>query len=211
MIKNMTIEQLMKTDVIEEVDEALTILIKKLNELNQNKNITYCLTEFEDNGELELPSLENINKEAESDYYINIDKNKKNINKYKIDKLMKRIINTEVDLHWLIIDEHLDTKKPWITFWNYSDCEHGFGILINNCYLVMDDKTKNIFIVDKAKANMIDGWKQIYNKADGYVSGSWDKEVIKFLKNILNESLIYKENRDKIQRNKNKKFDENFK
>ncbi|MFC0903702.1 hypothetical protein ACFHWD_03235 [Clostridium sp. MT-14] len=57
MIENMTIRQLLNTDVIEEVDEAVYKLIKHMNELNTIKGRKYFLGEFEDKGNLELPPL----------------------------------------------------------------------------------------------------------------------------------------------------------
>jgi hypothetical protein len=46
----MTIEQLLKTDVVEEVDEAIVILIKRLNELNEEPNVKYNICKITNKG-----------------------------------------------------------------------------------------------------------------------------------------------------------------
>ena len=55
MIKNMTIKQLLNTDVIEEVSEAVDLLIEKMNDLNTIEDRKYFLGTFENKGELQLP------------------------------------------------------------------------------------------------------------------------------------------------------------
>jgi len=62
MIKNMTIKQLLNTDIIEKISEAVDLLIEKMNDLNKIVDRRYFLGVFENGGEIQLPSLgdENI-------------------------------------------------------------------------------------------------------------------------------------------------------
>lgn len=65
MITNMTIKQLLNTDVIEEVMEAVDLLIEKMNDLNEIEDRKYFLGRFENKGEIQLPSL----NDEDMEYY----------------------------------------------------------------------------------------------------------------------------------------------
>lgn len=65
MITNMTIKQLLNTDIIEEINEAVDLLIEKMNDLNTIEDRKYFLGTFENKGELQLPPLD----EEDMEYY----------------------------------------------------------------------------------------------------------------------------------------------
>jgi hypothetical protein len=62
MIKNMTIEQLLQSDVAEEIDEAIYLLLDRLNELNTS-DYTIKLAMCRSIGNMDIPMVDYDDRE----------------------------------------------------------------------------------------------------------------------------------------------------